>query len=39
MAFFMVVLVSALVNGIVCIYGFLGNYSSTGGNSINSLIS
>lgn len=39
MAFFMIVLVSVLVNYIVYIYGFVGNYSSTRGNSINSLIS
>lgn len=39
MAFFMVVLVGILVNYIVCIYGFLGNYSNTRGNGVNSLVS
>lgn len=39
MVFFMIPLVSVLVNSIVCIYGFVGNYNSTRGNSINSLIS
>lgn len=38
MAFCVMVLVSVLVNYIVCIYGFIGNYNSTRGNSINSLI-
>lgn len=39
MVFFMVLLVSALVNYTVCIYGFVGNDNSARGNSINSLIS
>lgn len=39
MAFFMIVLVNILVDYIVYIYDFIGSYSNTRGNSVNSLIS